>query len=99
MGGWRVAYTKNKEAAQKVSRARMAGANGSQHQKALNTSSESLTSRPWSLEYLGSLGIAAVDPVHSCVREPKAQGADPDERHIFTNFLQYEMPTPEIVIC
>jgi len=105
--GWRVAYIKNKAAAEKVvgkfenaaPRNSSAGQTNKQRATASRSSPAHVqTSVPLSLGYLGDIGL-----VPAVSREPKAvngEGAsEADARHIFTNFLQYELPTPEIVIC
>lgn len=95
--GWRIAYIKNKAAAQKVARSRRAVADISVRPAAAGRPA---SGGALSLGYLVDLGLAPSGWLPEAARATAGEdGAEADERHIFTNFLQYELPTPEIVIC
>lgn len=104
--GWRVAYTKNKEAAQKVTKSQQAAAvRKSPVVVESLMSHDALTAYPLTMQHLHTIGIAPASWVNSSRHVESrhsmkdVEDTAADERHIFTNFYQYELPTPEIVIC
>lgn len=101
--GWRVAYTKNKEVAQKIAKSRQAASRSTQVVDEQKKTSDALTPYPLTIEHLKDIGIAPAAAVNaetrSSIKDRREDDTAADERHIFTNFYQYGLPTPEIVIC
>ncbi|CAJ1372995.1 unnamed protein product [Effrenium voratum] len=104
--GWRIAYTKNKAAVLDAAKKRGLDLTEPAEPAAApaETGSTSTRTDSWSLQYLLDIGLPAeVKKVKQV--NPNAR-AEKDHRltsaggcNIFTNFVQYGLPSPEVVVC
>jgi len=103
--GWRVAYTKNKAAVRQVAEARRAAkAQAKDDEAAVPVAfGPAELDNALSLRHLVDLGLAPPSLMAStgkAVKPASGHAEDSeDSLDIFTNFMQYSMPLPEVVIC
>lgn len=108
--GWSVVYTRNKDAAREVQQRRSANASAAPvgSRAPQESSPVPRCSGATGLEHLVSIGLAPDSLLHSRGAQAKThpnpettadQPETGEERDIFTNFVHYGLPNPEVVIC
>jgi len=109
--GWRIAYIKNKAAALEVARKRGLVDNAAVNTASANVEPPTVadkseaSSAMMSMQYLSSIGLDTFlrdkdgerATTNVVVDSPAVSSGQ--ERDIFTNFVQYGLPLPEVVIC
>eukprot|EP00434_Breviolum_minutum_P036192 symbB.v1.2.032062.t1/scaffold3798.1/size50166/2 len=106
--GWRIAYTKNKAAVMEAAEKRGLQSTGSGAAKACSETPSDRReedSERISLNYLLKIGLPVQGVKKAKQLNPNAR-AEKDHAlasaggcNIFTNFVQYDLPSPEVVVC
>jgi tRNA (guanine10-N2)-methyltransferase len=99
--GWKVAYLKNKEAARAVAATRAASTNNTAQSGAYTAcnSDNVCKGEGMSLRHLVDIGLVSKTMSNGSGTASTPTQKNASQADIFTNFIQYSLPTPEIVIC
>lgn len=101
--GWRIAYTKNKAAVLEAAEKRGLQSTGSSTAKACKQ--EPPDTNSYHLNYLLNIGLPVQGVKKAKQLNPNARAekdhalANAGGCNIFPNFVQYDLPSPEVVVC